>query len=270
MLGRGIFDIFVVIYAVSLVLFFMDAIQPRRRINRTAVLLLFLVFCLETVFFLNRLWSSGTLPVYTPFDVSWLVSWLVLTVALVVNAFFPIGLFLFFANVFAFAIVAMDAFGFQGHIVYTARQGDLLVLHILFGLASYVAFCFSFVFSLMYLVQNWLLRKKRWNRWFFQMPPLARLENYAFSSILIGLPLLLISIVLGSVWGKLTLNRYLLTDPKLLTTVGLWAMYGIFLVLRNRPGFGTRRLVWYNLVCFLGTILNFVVINGFSLVHHGI
>jgi HemX protein len=268
--GRGLFDIFVVIYALSLVFFFVDAIEPRRRFNRAGVLLLFVVFCLETLFFLYRLWSSGTLPVYTPFDVSWLISWLILTIVLVVNAFFPIGLFLFFANVVAFAIVALDAFGFQGHVVYTARQGDLLVLHIVFGLASYVAFCFSFVFSLMYLAQNWMLRKKRWNHWFFQMPPLAKLEKYSFGSVLVGLPLLLISIVLGSIWGELTLGQFLLTDPKLLTTVGLWMMYGFFLFLRNRPGFGTRRLVWYNLVCFLGTILNFLVINGFSLVHHGI
>jgi HemX protein len=267
-MGRFLYDAFVTVYAVSMVLFFIDAVQPRRVMNRTALVLLFFVFLLETLFLVNKLRLSGSAPIYTPFDALLLLSWLILLAALVFNAFFRIDLLLFLANVLGFGIVAFDAFGLQASDLYSSKQGDLLVLHITFALCSYAAFSFAFMFSFMYLIQDKFLREKRWTPWYFRLPALDKLDKYTYRSILMGFPFLLIAMVLGAVWGKLTLGHFLLMDPKPLATTMLWVMYGIYLLLRLRSGWGGAKLVWYNVICFSGVIANFLVIGSFSLFHH--
>jgi HemX protein len=268
--NRLLFDAVIVLYALSIVLFFVDALQPRRSVNRTALILLFVVFICETLFLFNRLEVSGTVPIYTPFDAMLLLSWLILTMALVVNAFFRIDLFLFFANVVGFALVAFDAFGFQSQLNYARAQGDLLILHISFALFSYVAFAFAFAFSIMYLIQDKVLREKRFNYWFIRLPPLERLDTYTFRSILVGFPLLLIAIVLGLIWSRLTLGHLILFDVKPLFTVGLWLMYGAYLLVRLRSGWGAPKLIWFNILCFFGVIVNMALIGFFSVYHHAL
>lgn len=266
--GRFLYDAMAILYATSLVLYFMDAIHPRRRMNRTALLLLFFVFVTETVLLVLRLRDLGYVPVYSRFDVLLLLSWLILLVALVVDAFFRVDLLLFFANALGFAIVAFDTFARQGRLSYTSNQGDLLVFHISLAVLSYVAFSFAFIFSVMYLIQNRFLREKRWTTLYFRLPSLERLDTYGYRSILVGFPLLMLAMILGAIWGKLTLGKFLLADPKPLATGLLWVMYGVYLVLRVYRGWSGQRLIVYQLICFLGVLLNFVVIGQFSVFHH--
>lgn len=266
--GRILFDLTGIFYAITLVLLFLDVLQPRRAVNRTALVLLFLVFIMETVVLLTSFASYGYAPIYTRFDLMLLLSWLVLLIAVVVDAFYRIGVILFFANVAGFGMVVFDLFARQGRAVYSERQGDLLTLHVTSAVASYAAFTFACLFSVMYLVQDWLLREKRWNRWFLRLPSLDRLDVYAFRSIALGFPLLLVAMVLGAIWGKLTLHHWLLLDPKPVATTVLWVMYAVYLALRLRSGWGGRRLAAYNVFCFIGVIANFIVVGDFSVFHH--
>lgn len=265
--SRWLFNFFAVLYAASLVLFFIDSLQPRRVLNRTALVLLFLVFCLETTFFLDRLNALGYVPVYSPFDSMLLFSWLILLVALVVNAFFRIDFVLFLSNLVGFGIVLFDAFAYRYSSPYTHAQGDLLVMHISMALLSYVSFTFAFAFSLMYLIQDRLLRRKQWRGWFFRLPSLERLELYAYRSVVIGYPLLLVAMVLGVLWSELSLGYLLWMDPKPIATFVVWLMYGIYLVLRLRSNWAGRKLIWYGVICFGGILVNYAVVGIFSTFH---
>jgi HemX protein len=229
--------------------------------------LLFAVFVFQTAFLWMRFVSLGHVPAYSPFDALLLASWLIVVVALVLNAFFRVDLLLCFVNVIGFAWVVFANFSRAGNLMDTARQSDLLLLHVALALVSYVAFAFSFVFSLMYLIQDGLLREKRWAPWYFRLPSLERLDGWAFRFVAAGFPLLLVAMVLGIIWGRLTLGRWLWWDIKSIVTFVLWCAYGVYLVVRLRSGWGGRRLAWLNSVCFGGVIVNFVVIGSLSLFH---
>lgn len=267
-LGRFLLDSFVVCYAGSLLMYFVDAVEPRRVVNRTALFLLFVSFCLETAFLLRQLRQDGLTAMYTRFDVTLLTAWLILLVALAVNSFFRIDIAVFLANLLGFLIVLGSSFSYSGHAVYTAAQGDLLVFHIALAIASYVAFAFSFIFSVMYLLQERWLRVKRWNGWFFRIPSLARLDVYATGALVVGFPALLISIALGAVWGKATAQvRPFIDDPKVWVTGIVCVAYGALLFLRFRTGWGTVRFVWLNVACFIVLVLNFALVGHFSANH---
>jgi HemX protein len=267
-LTRLLVDTLGVLYALCLVLFFIDSIRPRRALNRVALILLLAVFALLTVLIVFQLDHFGYVPVYTRFDVVLLLCWLILLVALVVHRFFRIGLLLFFANLLTFFLVMFDVFARHEQIPYAHRQGDLLVLHITTAALSYVAFSFAFLFSLMYLIQEWILRKKYWNRWYFRLPSLETLDRYSYGSILTGLPLLLVAMVLGMVWSNVSMGYFLFWDPKPVATFALWLMYTVYLLFRLRSGWGGRRLAQYSLVCFIGVVINFIVVGDFSVFHH--
>ncbi|MCL6636803.1 MAG: cytochrome c biogenesis protein [Alicyclobacillus sp.] len=264
--GRWLYDAFVALYALSLVLFFGDAVLPRRLFNRAGLVCLFSAFVLATLFLLGRLRALGTGALYTPFDALLVWAWLIVLVTLVVDAFFRIDLVVFLANAVGFAVAAFAAFR-PGSVVYAVHQGDLLLLHVAFALLSYAAFAFAFVFSFMYLLQDRWLRAKRWNRWYFRLPSLERLDTYAFRCVLAGVPLLLVAMVLGVVWAELTLGRLSFADPKLLATAALWLAYSTALLLRIRSGWGGLQLVRMNIFCFTGVLVNFAVISSFSLLH---
>lgn len=266
--SRLLYDSMIILYAASLVLFFVDSIQPRRTINRTALILLFAVFALLTAYLLLRLEQFGTPPVYSRFDLLLLLSWIILLVAVVVQTFFEVGMLLFFANSLVFFMVVFDIVG-RSDLTYPHRQGDLLVLHIATAALSYAAFAFSFLFSMMYLIQERLLRKKHWNPWYFRLPALDVLDRYSFGSISVGLPLLLVSMILGMIWANMTVGKFQFWDPKPVATAVLWFMYGIYLLLRLRSGWGGRRLAGYSLICFIGVVINFLIVSNISVFHHG-
>jgi len=267
LLNRTLYDAFGVLYALALVLLFIDAVQPRRAVNRTAIVLLFLVFTLQSTFLLVRLESMGYAPVYSSFDATLLLSWLMVLVALVINAFFRIDLIMFFANVLGFGLIVFDTFSHPYVQSPAVGFGDLLVLHITLALLSYVGFAFAFVFSFMYLIQDRLLRRKQWTGWYFRLPSLERLDAFCFRSVLISYPLLLLAMVLGAVWERLELGHFLLLDPKPIATLIVWMLYGVYLLLRQRRRWSSSRLMYYSVFCFVGVILNFVVIGSFSLFH---
>ncbi len=266
---RILYDLLPGLYAPSLVLFFIDAIQPRRKINRIALFLLFCAFSCETVLFLMRLRVLGHVPVYSRFDTLFLISWLILLITLVIDAFFRVDLFLFFTNVLGFTLVLFNLFAHQTGLAYADRQRDLLIFHISLAIVSYVLFALSAVLSIMYLLQEMLLRTKRWSVWYLRLPSLERMDTFAFRCVVVGFPLLLLSSVLGTIWSWLVLHRLLLWDPKPVATFMLWLMYGGYLVMRMVHGWGGRRLAWYNLLCFLGVIINFWIVGDFSVFHHG-
>ncbi|MDQ0188289.1 cytochrome c biogenesis protein CcsA [Alicyclobacillus cycloheptanicus] len=265
---RALYDAFNLMYALSLILFFSDLIQPRRFVNRTALVLLFVAFGLESGLLLMRLRALGYVAVYTRMDVLFLVSWLLMLITLVLDTFFRIGLALFFVNVLGYALVAFDTFGRQGKFLFPKHQLDLLVLHVSLAVISYVCFAFAFVYSFMYLIQDRVLRAKRWNQLYFRLPALERLDTFAFRSVALGVPVLLVAMVLGVIWGKLVLNRWILMDPKPLATLIVWLMYAVYLGFRIRSGWGGRQLAWYNMFCALAVLLNFAVVNDYSNFHH--
>lgn len=267
---RLFYDAVALLYAVSLVLYFIDALHPRRVVNRVALMFLFSVFLLTTGFLLTRLVSLGYVPMYSRTDATLLLSWLIVLVALCVDAFFRIDLLLFFANALGFSLVAYDTFARFGVQSPTRHQSDLLFLHVSLAITSYVAFSFAFLFTVMYTIQDRLLRQKRWTRWFFRLPALDRLDQFSYRFALVGFPLLLVAMILGAIYEWLTTSGFRPWDPKSVATYVVWMMYGGYLMVRSRTGWGGPRLRWYSLACFAAVLINFWVVGSFSHVHMGL
>src|SRR5215813_8292361 len=118
-------------------------------------------------------------------------------------------------------------------------RGVLFALHVTFAILAYAAFTFSFVLSILYLIQNRQLRRRRIGLLFARLPALEVIGRMNRTSVSIGLAVLVFALLIGIVrarelWGTLA-------DPKILWALITLAVYA-FLLWVDRRGWEGRRV----------------------------
>ncbi|GAX90505.1 cytochrome C assembly family protein [Effusibacillus lacus] len=259
-----LYDIMTFIYAVAVLLYFVDFIHPNLKANRFAFGLVFAVWIIQSVFFIMRMLELNYVPILTTFETMIFFSWILITFSLVINFFYKIDLFTFFTNVAGFAAVAFVTFTYKGATSLAASlQGNLLVLHISMALLSYACFLLATIFSIMYLIQEKLLKEKRWNDLFRRLPSLDQLEQFSHRLVVFGFPLLLTAMILGAIWYNARYDEILILDPKPVVSLLVLVNYGISIYLRVSAGWLGRRLAWINITGFVGVVINYLIVGEF-------
>lgn len=267
------YDAILYLYALSLLFFFSAAVGPKRSAKLMGTGLLAVVWLMQTLFLGYRMYVLNYVPMLTLFETLFLVVWLLVSVSLVMSWLMRVDMIIFLVNVAGFAILAVNVFSDPAVSAGSLRgeaQDHLLFIHITLAISSYVAFLFSAIFSLMYLYMHRQLKGKIWSRLWTQFPSLDTIEDYTFRSVLIGTPLLILSLVLGMVKIGLEGNNHYLIDPKVFSTLIIMLAYVFYLVQRatgNHPGY---KLARWNLTAFALVVLNYVGLNFLSHFHQWI
>ena len=262
--SRLLYGLMLGAYAVSIALFFVDFLRDSRAANRVGLVVLGVVWLLVTGFMGVRFVAEHRLPIFTSSQATVFYAWLLITVSIVVGYLYRIDFFVFFVNLLGFLLLAFDALVHHGGPAAPVRTSDLLVVHIGVAFLSYLAFAVSLTWSVLYLLEDSALREKRFTSGSFRrLPALERLDAYAYKSALIGIPLLLLAVVLGSIWYLRLTGRYPLTDPKAVASTLLLFVYGLYAWLRGTGRLGGKRAAWWNVASFSCVIINFFVVGAF-------
>jgi len=156
--------------------------------------------------------------------------------------------------------VFAHAFATPGTAAPPAR-GAIFALHVTLNILAYAAFALSFVASLIYLIENRMLRDRRLGPLGWRFPALDALEQLSRSSVRVGLASLTIGVATGFVWAHRLLGRYWDDDWKVGITLLIFAAYAAYLVLART---GTWRGARASALC----VANFVfVIFSYSIVN---
>ncbi|MFH5182211.1 cytochrome c biogenesis protein CcsA [Paenibacillus sp. TAB 01] len=232
--------------------------------------LLSFVWGMQTVYLGFNLALHDRAMAFSMFETLFMLSWLLVTVSLVVNRFFRIELFVFIVNVLGFSVLALNFFSNPNVSPLLASwniNDEVLFIHISLSIASYSAFVVAAVFSGMYLILHRQLKQKKWSKLMQRLPSLEKTDYYSFISVVIGAPLLLLGISLGLVWIALEGNMTLFFDPKVINSWFVLLAYIFYLVQRvilKTPG---DKLALWNLAAFFIMGLNFVFANFYSSFH---
>jgi HemX protein len=117
-------------------------------------------------------------------------------------------------------------------------------LHAPLALIAYAAFALACITGVMFLIQDYLLKRHRIHALFHQLPPIHHLSRAIVR--MVGLGVLLLGVVMVS-----TLNiKEPIAGTKLLFSWGVLALYAVILVLMWRHAFGARRTAWLAVVGF--------------------
>lgn len=243
------------LYAIVLVLGAV-AVGRRRPIPRTPLLtLLLLAFASQSAGLYIRGMAIGSCPVGNPYEVLHFISWSTLLVYLLVGPVFRLSL-LGGASTTTAALLAITASLVpQWDYAHPPLFGGSMwiELHAALALLSYGVFGILAATSVLYLLQNFSLKTKRYFRLLSPLPSIAQLEQVNFRLLLLAVGVFSAALSIGSVswlqsWGETTWI-------KAIPTVLLWCACLLVLSLRWGHRLQGPRLAWSCLSLFLVALL---------------
>jgi HemX protein len=260
----------VVLYAFSVLLYFFDFLNHNRKANRIAFWLLAFVWILQTVFLFFYVVKTGRFPVLTIFEGLYFYAWLLVTLSVVINHLLRVDFIVFFTNILGFIVMVIHTFApmqYHSHIMGKQLVSELLLIHITMAILSYAAFSLSFVFSLLYLLQYDLLKRKKWGKRLLRLADLEKLERLSYILAVVGVPMLILSLILGLQWAFLKLPGMPWYDIKIIGSFLLLTAYSIYLYLRIGRNIAGKSLALWNVGSFLIVLINFFLFGRLSSFH---
>jgi HemX protein len=260
----------IVVYAASVLLYFIDFLNSNRRANQTAFWLLAFVWVFQTVFLFYYMVDTGRFPVLTLFEGLYFYAWVLVTLSLAINKLLKVDFIVFFTNVLGFIIMAIHTFApvhYDSNVMSEQLVSELLLIHITMAIMSYGAFSISFVFSLLYLIQYDLLKRKKWGKLLWRISDLTRLDYWSYILNVIGVPMLILSLILGLQWAWIKVPDLEWYDAKLIGSFIVLAVYSIYLYLRVAKEVFGKSLALLNIASFLIVLINFFLFGKLSSFH---
>lgn len=263
-------EITILLYALCVLLYFYDFLQNNQKANKAAFWILSIVWFMQTIFLFLYIYEAGRFPILSLLEGIYFYVSILITVSLALNWFLKTDFLIFFTNVLGFGLMVIQTFSpLQLDRLENRTQfiSELSVIHITVAILSYAAFALSFVFSLLYLIQYDLLKRKKWGKRLMRLGDLAKLEQMAYRLAVIGLPLLLLSLILGLEFAYLVVSDIVWYDSKIIGSFACLIVYGIYLYMRVKKKYFGKTLAYWNIASFLLVLINFFLFGSTSAFH---
>ncbi|MDA2910012.1 cytochrome c biogenesis protein, partial [Nitrospiraceae bacterium AH_259_D15_M11_P09] len=139
-------------------------------------------------------------------------------------------------------------------------------VHVTLSMLGTVGFAVAFAAGVMYLIQDGLLKSKRFNLLYAKLPPLDFLDHLNHRSIVLGFPLLTLGIITGAISAEFARGSYLNWNPEQTWALVTWVFYFVVLMGRITVGWRAKRAAFLTIVGFAGVVLTLigVVMKGDS------
>jgi ABC-type uncharacterized transport system permease subunit len=139
--------------------------------------------------------------------------------------------------------------------------------HIITIVFGFSALTLSSIYGSLYLLLYRAMRLNEFGSFFHEIPSLDRLERYGVRSSMIGFFFLSISIIAGAILTtSIEPSRDIVTylfDSKTITTILIWAVFGVTLILHKYRKLEGRKIVVFWMSGFALSIISMTVINRF-------
>ncbi|MEH6949236.1 cytochrome c biogenesis protein [Bacillus sp. JJ634] len=263
-------EVTVLLYALSVLLYFIDFLHNNRRANKVAFWLLSIVWVLQTIFLCLYVVKTGRFPVLTIFEGLYFYAWVLITLSLIINRLLRVDFIVFFTNVLGFMVMAIHTFApvqIESEVLAQQLVSELLMIHITLAFLSYGAFTLSCVFSILYLIQYDLLKRKKWGKRLIRLGDLTQLEQMSYILAVIGVPLLMFSLILGIQWAYIKVPDLSLLDFKIIGSFVVLIGYSVYLYIKIRKQMYGRMLAFLNIGIFMIVLINFFLFGSLSTFH---
>lgn len=260
----------IILYCLSVIGYFIDFLLNNRKVNRLAFWLLSIVWLLQTTFFVMRMFELARLPIITPFEGLFFYAWLLVTLSLILNWFFPIDFFSFFTNIVGFVMMALTIFMPNADVPIELSElliSELMMIHISMIIFSYATFTLAFVSSLMYMIAHQMLKKKRWGKRLLRFGSLEKLDKFSFLLVMTGLPIFALGLILGFIWAAIQLPNLPWLDAKVISSIIVVIIYAVYMYKRTVKLNRGYQMALFNIAAFLIILINYFLSSKFSSFH---
>ncbi|MFQ5682800.1 MAG: c-type cytochrome biogenesis protein CcsB [Candidatus Binatia bacterium] len=231
----------------------------RDSLSRASPLILLGGFLIHTLALGVHFFQTGYPAVIEFRETVSLYSWLMVGVYLLVQLKYRLTVLGCFIAPLAFLMsLAASAFGTSSGELSPALKTYWLPFHVTFALLGNAVFALAFGVSLMYLLQESQLKKKKTTVLNKRFPSLEKLDRLNYVFLAWGFPLMTLGIITGSLWAGVHWGRYWSWEPREISSAVTWLLYGALLHGRITAGLrGKKAALW--------TLVGFAVVLGYFL-----
>jgi len=233
-----------------------------RRIGRLAVGLFFLGALLQT-----GLLAAQLLQKPYPFflgdgDFFYLASWAsAAAYFLALRKYRMIGV----STVFSLAVLILFTLAEirKRHFYFGAgvAENPWAPVHILLMSLGFSVFTVSFLIGLIYLLQQFQLKRRHPGSLLGRLPSLAVTDSMHYKALTVGFVLLSGGILAGAMLSKTTEGLFFKGDSKQVMALVTWALYALFLNMRLKAGWRGRRGILLSILGFIAVVLAFLALE---------
>jgi ABC-type uncharacterized transport system permease subunit len=142
-----------------------------------------------------------------------------------------------------------------------------IYVHVALILIGYSALFFSFVASILYLIQERNLKSKAGMAGFWsRLPALETIDEIGFKCLSWGFPFMTLGLIAGSILAEARYGSHYFADPKILLSGLMWVIYMVLLYTRWSAGWRGRRAAYLATFAFGAAVLAWAA-NNFSQTH---
>jgi cytochrome c-type biogenesis protein CcsB len=170
------------------------------------------------------------------------------------------AIFLPIISVFLVSSLAMPA---GSHQLPPVLRSFWLPIHTVFAFLGNAVFLAGCLVSIVYIIIERSIKKKRAGLWANHFPSLETLDRINYKCMSYGFPFLTLGIVTGSLWAELAWGSYWNWDPKETWSLVTWIVYAILIHNRLAIGWRGRKTAYLMIVGFACVLFTFIGVNFF-------
>lgn len=104
-------------------------------------------------------------------------------------------------------------------------------------------------------------------KWLLRIEDLSKLDHMAYVLNIIGVPMLLLSLILGIIWAYISYDTLYWTDAKVLGSFIMLFLYGVYLYIRLVRNMQGKVVALWNVGSFLVLMINYFLLGSLSTFH---
>ncbi len=257
-----LFSLTTLIYLAASVLYLAAMIGKRQQAGRIGRWVLLAGIIVHATCFGVRHSTAGGTPVTSLNESLAFFAWCLVLLFLLLDLRFRLSVMGAFAAPLAFVLMISSAL--SPNVVVQLNpvlKSWLFPVHIAFAFLGNAAFALSFGAGVMYLIQNRMLKSKRFTGVYQLLPSLDTLDKVNYTCLSVGFPLMTLGIISGAFWANIAWGNYWNWDPKETWALITWFLYAGLLHGRLTVGWRGRKAALFSIVAFMFLLFTYLGVN---------
>jgi cytochrome c-type biogenesis protein CcsB len=257
-----LYKVALLMYALATLLSLMAVVRNRGNTGKRARLLLLLAFAVHSITLVVRYFEAGYTPVTNLHESLSFFAWALAGVFMLLDLQTRMQVM---AAATTTLITVFMLFGslmpMHTQDLNPALDSFWLPIHVGLSFMGNAVFTVAFVAAILYLLQERMLKSKKFSALHYRLPSLETLDRVNYRCLKFGFPLMTMGIISGAVWAESAWGTYWSWDPKESWALITWFLYAALLHGRLTVGWRGRRAAIFAIIGFCFLLFTFLGVN---------
>ncbi len=145
----------------------------------------------------------------------------------------------------------------SSQLIPALQDQPILTVHVSMAIFAYALFSVAFGAGLIILVQGGEGQRFTW------LPSAEAADELGYKAVIVGFPLLALTLILGAYWANYAWGHYWSWDPKETSALITWLIYAVYLHARGIRNWRGKRAGWLLTIGFIATLFTYYGVSFF-------